>query len=239
VLITVHTDPDEATEEINSLDDVVEYAQSVYLNEQDFIVMGDLNADGYYFNENSISNMSGPEYTWIIDNSLDTTTKPTDYTYDRIILTDTSDYTGDCGVFRFDTEYGLNYSETVAVSDHYPVYAVFWIDRDSDNSSASTNVPAVQITELSLDDEWVKITNTGTSSISLTGWELKDEGDKFTYTFPSFSLESGSTVTVHTEQGTNTATELYWGSDRPVWNNDGDTARLYDINGNLVDQEEG
>jgi len=134
VLITVHTDPDEATEEINSLDDVVEYAQSMYPGEQDFIVMGDLNADGSYFNENSTSDMSGPEYIWIIDNSLDTTTKSTDYTYARIILTDSSDYTNDSGVFRFDTEYGLNYNETVAVSDHYPVYAEFWIDRDSDNS---------------------------------------------------------------------------------------------------------
>jgi len=64
-------------------------------------------------------------------------------------------------------------------------------------------------------------------------------GRQITYTFPSFSLESGSTVTVHTEEGTNTATELYWGSGRPIWNNDGDTARLYDINGNLVDQREG
>jgi deoxyribonuclease-1-like protein len=232
------------------LDDVVEYAQSEYPGEQDFIVMGDLNADGSYFDEDSASDMSGTEYAWIIDNSQDTTTKSTNYTYDRIILTDTSDYTGDSGVFKFDTEYGLNYDETVAVSDHYPVYAVFWTDRDDDNSSASTHVPAdnksdqtmsstVQITDLSLGEEWVKITNTGTSSISLTGWELKDEGDKFTYTFPSFSFESGSTVTVHTEQGTNTATELYWGSGRPVWNNDGDTARLYDNNGNLVDQREG
>jgi endonuclease/exonuclease/phosphatase family metal-dependent hydrolase len=134
VLITIHTDPDEATEEINTLDDVVEYAQSEYPGEQDFIVMGDLNADGSYFNENSASDMSGTEYAWIIDNSQDTTTKSTNYTYDRIILTDTSDYTGDCGVFRFDTEYELNYDETVAVSDHYPVYAVFWIDRDDDNS---------------------------------------------------------------------------------------------------------
>ena len=98
--------------------------------------MGDLNADGSYFNENSTSDMSGPEYIWIIDNSLDTTTKSTDYTYDRIVLTDASDYTNDSGVFRFDTEYRLNYNETVAVSDHYPVYAEFWIDRDNDNSSS-------------------------------------------------------------------------------------------------------
>ena len=29
-LITIHTDPDEATDEINALDDVLEYAQGMY-----------------------------------------------------------------------------------------------------------------------------------------------------------------------------------------------------------------
>jgi hypothetical protein len=44
-LIVIHTDPDEATEEINALDVVVNYTQNKYPDEQDFIVMGDLNAD--------------------------------------------------------------------------------------------------------------------------------------------------------------------------------------------------
>ncbi len=129
-LLTIHTDPDEATEEINALDDVVEYAQSMYPDEQDFIVLGDLNADGSYFNEDSSSDLS--EYYWCIDNTLDTTTKSTDYTYDRIILTDSSDFNGDAGVFRYDLEYGLSFDETTAVSDHYPVYAEFRIDGGAD-----------------------------------------------------------------------------------------------------------
>ena len=129
-LLTIHVDPDEATDEINALDDVVEYAQGMYPDEQDFIVMGDLNADGSYFDEDSSSDLS--EYFWCIENDLDTTTKSTDYTYDRIILTDSSDFVGDAGVFRYDLEYGLSYDETTAVSDHYPVYAEFWIDGDAD-----------------------------------------------------------------------------------------------------------
>lgn len=35
-------------------------------------------------------------------------------------------------MFRFDIEYGLNVSETTAASDHYPIYAEFWCDRDAD-----------------------------------------------------------------------------------------------------------
>jgi len=132
--ITIHTDPDKATAEINGLGEVVEYAQSTYTEERDFIVMGDLNADGAYFDEDSSSSMSGSEYYWVIDNSVDTTTKSTDYTYDRIIITDSavSDLYGDSGVFRYDIEYGLNVDETVAVSDHYPIYADLWCGRDVD-----------------------------------------------------------------------------------------------------------
>ena len=130
--IVIHTDPDEATEEINGLGAVVEYAQGSYPDEQDFIVMGDLNADGAYFNENGTSSLSGGEYYWAIDDSVDTTTKSTDYTYDRIIITDSAlgDLSGDLGVHRYDIEYGLSEDETLAVSDHYPVYADIWCGRD-------------------------------------------------------------------------------------------------------------
>jgi endonuclease/exonuclease/phosphatase family metal-dependent hydrolase len=133
-LMVIHTDPDEATEEINALDTVVEYAQGVYPAEQDFIVMGDLNADCSYFDEDSTSTLSSSDYYWCIDNSVDTTTKTTDCTYDRIIITNLAvpDFTGDTGLFRFDTEYGLTEDETTVVSDHYPVYAEFWSDRDTD-----------------------------------------------------------------------------------------------------------
>ena len=73
-----------------------------------------------------VGDMSGNEYYWVIDDSVDTTTKSTDYTYDRIIITDSaiSDLSVDTGVYRFDIEYGLSEDETVAVSDHYPVYVV-------------------------------------------------------------------------------------------------------------------
>jgi endonuclease/exonuclease/phosphatase family metal-dependent hydrolase len=129
-LMVIHTDPDEATEEINGLDDVLSYAQSQNPNEKDFIIMGDLNADGSYFDEDGTSDLD--EYYWVIDDSQDTTTKSTDYTYDRIILTDNSDLAGEVGVFRYDLIYGLDGELTTDVSDHYPVYAEFVINEDRD-----------------------------------------------------------------------------------------------------------
>ncbi len=134
VLITIHTDPDTATQEINDLPKVIEDAKSKFQGEGDFIVMGDLNADCTYFNESGQSPLKSSDYYWVINNSVDTTTKSTDCTYDRIIITNTAkaDYTGDSGVFRFDTAYNLTYNATIAVSDHYPVYASFWSNRDTD-----------------------------------------------------------------------------------------------------------
>ncbi len=35
--------------------------------------MGDLNADGSYFDEDKASSLSGGEYCWLIDNGIDTT----------------------------------------------------------------------------------------------------------------------------------------------------------------------
>ena len=50
----------------------------------------------------------------------------------RIIVTDSevTDLSGDAGVYRLDIEYGLTVDETVAVSDHYPVYVELWCGRD-------------------------------------------------------------------------------------------------------------
>ncbi|WP_319507751.1 endonuclease/exonuclease/phosphatase family protein [uncultured Methanolobus sp.] len=130
VLMVIHTDPDEATEEINALDDVLAYSQSIYPDEQDFIIMGDINADGSYFDEDSTSDID--EYYWVIDDSQDTTVASSDNTYDRIILTDSSDLSGQSGVFRYDLEYNLTEDLTSDVSDHYPVYAEFSINSDND-----------------------------------------------------------------------------------------------------------
>jgi len=251
-LITIHTDPDEATDEINSLYAVVDYAVSHTPFDQDVIVMGDFNADGSYFNEDGSCSLKGSEYVWIIGNDVDTTTKTTDRTYDRIVLTNSaaSYFTGDAGVFRYDTEYGLTQDETEDVSDHYPVYAVFstggtgtyhttvtpTIPPTATTSPIPTPTPTqtptpeltpttsgtsdIYISGISLGDEWVKITNRG-SSVNLNGWYIQDDDENHTFTFPSITLASGSTVTLHSGKGTDTSTELYWGGTY-VWNNDGD-----------------
>ena len=103
--------------------------------EDDIIIMGDLNADCRYFDEDSNCTICGGGYYWCINNSVDTTTKNKDCTYDRIIITTgaVNDYTGDSGVFRYNMIYNLTEEETKAVSDHYPIYAEFWTNKDNDS----------------------------------------------------------------------------------------------------------
>lgn len=89
-----------------------------------------------------------------------------------------------------------------------------------------------------INDEWVQITNTGTEPTDLSDWELSDEGPNHVFTFPEgFQLEPGAIVRVFSGCGDATSTELYFCvSGSAVWNNDGDTASLYDASGSLVDR---
>ncbi|MDD4248932.1 MAG: lamin tail domain-containing protein, partial [Methanosarcina sp.] len=103
-----------------------------------------------------------------------------------------------------------------------------------ENVASSSTKSIVYVSDLSLQDEWVEITNKGSSPVSLKGWKIEDEGSKHTYTFPSCTLDSQTTLTLYTGEGTDTATELYW-RESPIWNNDGDTAYLYDDSEKLVD----
>lgn len=127
-LIGIHTKPDDAYNEIGNLTVVFDYVFGLGI-ERDIIALGDFNADGSYFNEDSSSNpLRDSEYIWVTGNHMDTMTK-TDWTYDRMVMTDntfSSEYIdGSSTVFYFDAVYDLNQTFTEAVSDHYPIYALF------------------------------------------------------------------------------------------------------------------
>jgi len=127
-LVGVHTKPDEAEHEIGNLTVVVASILAMNTGEGDVIVMGDFNADGGYFDEDGPSPLKGGDYNWVVENGMDTMTK-TDWTYDRIVLlngTYRGEYVmGSCTVYYFDEALGLSQELTEAVSDHYPVYAVY------------------------------------------------------------------------------------------------------------------
>lgn len=86
----------------------------------------------------------------------------------------------------------------------------------------------------SLNAEWIRLKNTGTTGRSLTNWRVRDR-QAHVYRFGSYTLGAGKTVTIHTGRGANTAANRYWRLDNYVWNNDGDKATLKRANGTVVD----
>ena len=82
----------------------------------------------------------------------------------------------------------------------------------------------------SLNAEWIQLRNRCSTARSLTAAKLKDAAGH-TYTFGSYTLGGGKYVKVHTGKGTNTATDRHWGRSGYVWNNDKDTAYLYNRSG--------
>lgn len=103
---------------------------------------------------------------------------------------------------------------------------------------AGTKVADLPITNTKLNGEYIQVTNTTSKAIVLTGYTVRDNGNKHTFRFPAkFTLGAKRTVTVHTGPGRNTSSDLYWGMTKSyVWNNSGDTARLYNAKGALVHQ---
>ncbi|MCX6700613.1 MAG: lamin tail domain-containing protein [Methanomicrobiales archaeon] len=102
----------------------------------------------------------------------------------------------------------------------------------------------ISLAELNLQGKYVRITNTGITPVVMTGWKITNkQGNSLTFidypmgggsTF-TYVLNPYSTLTVYFgKEGTISSTELYypWGTD--FWNHRGDTAFLYNPQGELV-----
>ncbi|MEU5100425.1 lamin tail domain-containing protein [Streptomyces sp. NPDC020996] len=103
------------------------------------------------------------------------------------------------------------------------IYEVYY---DSPGSDTGSNT--------SLNAEWVKIKNSTSSTVSLKNWKIKD-ATGFTYTFGDVKIGPGGSKKVHTGKGADTGTDKYWGRSWYVWNNTGDTAKLYRASGTKAD----
>lgn len=89
----------------------------------------------------------------------------------------------------------------------------------------------------SLNNEWVRITNMTSKSISLKGWTVKD-AQGHTYTFGTYSLPAKANGYVHTGHGTDgkpDSQHRYQQSGNYIWNNTGDTATLRNASGTKID----
>lgn len=108
-LYTIHTKPDNVPEELTNLENIVGNPN------EDTIILGDLNADGDYYDEDYLQHFIS--WSWVITNDMDTTVAPSDNTYDRIIINDET--------YNNYLATGIMDDVTRDQSDHYLVYGVF------------------------------------------------------------------------------------------------------------------
>jgi len=132
ILINNHIQPSAAEKEIRALPKVATYYMDLW-SDPDVMIVGDLNADGNYFNKKLLDSIFPEADYKIIFTDEDTTLAASHNTYDRFIITSSlCDYfTGNFGVIRFDEIY--NFEELSIspkqVSDHYPIWAEFLINK--------------------------------------------------------------------------------------------------------------
>lgn len=114
----------------------------------------------------------------------------------------------------------------------------------SDDGGSQTSDSALEIAEIhedatgeeaeNLNDEYVTFRNAGDEPLDLSGWLVADDADH-EYRVPSgFTLDDGEEMTLHTGEGQDTDSDLYWGLGNPVWNNGGDVVYVENADGDIV-----
>lgn len=107
---TIHTDPDTVPSDLYYTQDIIG------VQSKDTIIIGDLNADGAYYDEDDIQHFV-EGWKWVIPNDVDTTVASSDNTYDRIIVNSNCENNV--------ISYGVVDDITSEQSDHYLIYGVF------------------------------------------------------------------------------------------------------------------
>lgn len=122
-------------------------------------------------------------------------------------------------------------------------------DRDEDTpmseSSRGAELDAFVLDEIheergltsDVNDEYLTFENTADEPLELSGWTVENE-DGQSYAFPEgFVLDAGDSVTLHSGEGADSETDLYWGATDPVWDDDGDTVTVTTADGRQVVRE--
>ena len=143
-LANIHTDPDVAEDEINSLAEMFRQLQGSQFVDDDLIILGDFNAGPDRFGQ--LARIPG--ITAVIPAQTATNLAGT-RCYDNIVFDRrfTTEFNGQAGVFNFleaYKPYGMNYELAKRVSDHFPVWAVFSIyESDANSNLANQSWPPV------------------------------------------------------------------------------------------------
>ncbi|MFW5799792.1 MAG: lamin tail domain-containing protein, partial [Spirochaetota bacterium] len=113
---------------------------------------------------------------------------------------------------------------------------LFFLTSDL-NSQEETDIAII---ELNVEEEYILIKNEGSEAINLDGWILKDESEEYEYIFDDYILNGSHTLQLQSgtsmfrKEKLNTVDDYIIWSEDNVWDNDKDTAYLYNPDGRLV-----
>lgn len=112
---------------IKELEGIYDIAREIIKdwNKEKLIIMGDLNASCDYITKFDLANNSlrHPDFSWLIEDSADTTIHDTTCAYDRIITSEqmNTHIRSKASTFKFEKILRLTRTESLKISDHYPV----------------------------------------------------------------------------------------------------------------------
>ncbi len=120
-LIDMHTEPDQAVAECNTLAQVYQAVRRASGGEDDIILLGDLNTDDKHLG--ALSKLEG--VCPIVRNTMTNTRQNAEYDNMLIHAPSTTEFTGRWGVFNYQKQYNLTLDQALQVSDHFPIWAEF------------------------------------------------------------------------------------------------------------------
>jgi hypothetical protein len=113
---------------------------------------------------------------------------------------------------------------TVDAASCIKIYEIYYNSPGSPDSGSNS----------SLNGEWIQLKNTCTTGKNLSGYRIRDVANHWYTISTNFTLGAGKKVKIHTGSGSNTSTDRYWGQHWYVWNQDKDTAYLYNSSGTKI-----
>ena len=107
-------------------------------------------------------------------------------------------------------------------------------------ADAAVPIPTGVQLSVNFEAEEAHVTNGSSSPLNLAGWTMVSVAGSQRFTFPDITLGVGETVTVTSgSNSTHLLPRLLRWTNANIWNNSGDTARLFNPQGEFVESAGG
>ncbi|MDJ1185568.1 LamG-like jellyroll fold domain-containing protein [Roseofilum casamattae] len=120
------------------------------------------------------------------------------------------------------------------------MHGVTWKTSDLQLTPVKPNVVIATISykgevKRTQSDEYIEISNQGNGAADISGWKVTSNGKNQEFVFPAgTSLAGGKTFRVYTNEVHEESGGFSFGSKTAIWNDKGDTGKLFDAEGNEV-----